>query len=59
MTGTLWVSALLAEVVGCKALMTFHITLGDVAEATLGLSSSVLPTPGFPLGSRCPQPLSL
>lgn len=59
MAGTLWVSALLAEVVGCKALMTLHITLGDVAEATLGLSSSVLPAPGFPLGPRCPQPLSL
>lgn len=59
MAGTLWVSALLAEVVGCKTPMTLHITLEDVAEATLGLSSSALPAPGFPLGSRCSQPLSL
>lgn len=56
MAGTLWVSALLAEVVGYKALMTLYITLGDVAEATLGMSSSVLPAPG-PLGLQMSLPL--
>lgn len=54
MAGTLWVSALLAEVVGYKALMTLHITLRDVAEATLGMSWGCLYCLlQVPSGSRC------